>query len=496
MRGILIAAIAMAVAWGPLHAQEGPAFEPPEQWREYFEAVLAAEQIEDGEARCRAYPDLPGNRWPAGTAQARCALLREPMLTLDEVDALLDAEDGILELDRRYAELLRAHYEDPGQREQIFVAYDIFDAEPRAGEVAARWLRQAPDSAFANVARAQHLYNAGWKARGGAWASETPPEQFERMHELFAESLPLFARALELQQDLSVACVRLMGIGNATSVRELEAIATQHCMSVDPDGYHFAVELVGGHKPKWGGSDEGLRYAVAYAQARVVRNPILGLLAAEAAVYRAAQEKDYGSVADELAEAARMAPHATNLRLAGRGQADRGDDWAAVAYYSQSFRFLPTEARTLYSRFVALDRIPGGAQWAIRDLRRAVALKPGDASYNFWLARLLHNDGEVVAARPYYLAARSDAEFDHDALWFYCTSFIDVQDDLDALLECSETLAGAYPEFGTSWMVRALALVGARDPDAPAAVARFRELADARDPRQEAMLEYLTSQGW
>jgi len=172
------------------------------------------------------------------------------------------------------------------------------------------------------------------------------------------------------------------------------------------------------------------------------------------------------------------------------------DDWAAVAYYSQSFRFLPTEARTLYSRFVALDRIPGGAQWAIRDLRRAVALKPGEASYNFWLARLLHNDGEVVAARPYYLAARSDAEFDHDALWFYCTSFIDVQDDLDALLECSETLAGAYPEFGTSWMVRALALVGARDPDAPAAVARFRELADARDPRQEAMLEYLTSQGW
>ena len=44
---------------------------PPDALAAYFAQVRQAEQIADPEKRCLAYPDLPGNQWPAGAAEWR-----------------------------------------------------------------------------------------------------------------------------------------------------------------------------------------------------------------------------------------------------------------------------------------------------------------------------------------------------------------------------------------------------------------------------------------
>ena len=120
-----VAGIALGSALLALDAHAGEAGRPtpPAQWTQYFEQVRKAEAMTgDGEARCNAYPDLPGNEWRAGAAQGRCSILRNPARSLDDIDRLLATPEGVAELERGFATLLDAHYRDQSQRDQIFVA--------------------------------------------------------------------------------------------------------------------------------------------------------------------------------------------------------------------------------------------------------------------------------------------------------------------------------------------------------------------------------------
>ena len=98
----------------------------------------------------------------------RCTILRAPAWSLDDIDRLLATPEGVAELERGFANLLDAHYTDQSQREQIFIAFGVFDESKRAGDVSQRWLKLAPESAFANTAAGVHLGASGWKARGKA----------------------------------------------------------------------------------------------------------------------------------------------------------------------------------------------------------------------------------------------------------------------------------------------------------------------------------------
>jgi hypothetical protein len=44
----------------------------PEPWRDYLVKARTAERISDPLQRCLTFPDLPGNKWPVGHAQAHC----------------------------------------------------------------------------------------------------------------------------------------------------------------------------------------------------------------------------------------------------------------------------------------------------------------------------------------------------------------------------------------------------------------------------------------
>ena len=85
----LFAGVCLSVS-GSLAAAPLP--EPPAEWHEHVAAIRAAEAVEGFEDRCKAYPDLPDNQWRAGSAQARCTLLRKPLQRELLLQNLLDCK--------------------------------------------------------------------------------------------------------------------------------------------------------------------------------------------------------------------------------------------------------------------------------------------------------------------------------------------------------------------------------------------------------------------
>jgi len=461
----------LALVWTLGAHASTPQTQPSAQWADYIAAVRKAESIADDEARCNAYPDLPGNEWRPGAAQGRCSILRKPAWSLDDIDRLIATPEGLAELERGFAALLDAHYHDQSKREQIFLAFGVFGTNGRSGEIAQRWLKLAPKSPFAATAAGVYFGSSGWQARGTRWASETKEEQFRRMSELFAKAVPLYLRALELEPRLSVACYMLSGIGRQSS-DALQQFASARCTKADPDSYFVALERDTSAEPRWGGSDEKLRRAVAYAAARTDRNPLLGALLGEAAAYQLMREDNLGPVADELAAAARMGPSGGISSSAGRGYWSRKDGWSAVAYLSQAIRFRPDNADYRMWRASVLHDLLGEYEWARSDLQMALQLEPDNGEYGYLLGRTVQQlDGEL-AARPYFKRAMS-GDRRESAMEMYCQTFILPKLEPALADSCTRDLVTEFPQNGEGWRLRAFTLYMAHDPAALDAVDQF-----------------------
>ena len=481
-RRLAAGALACVIATGWAAPASPPS--PPSRWADYLAGVRKAESIVDDEARCLAMPDLPGNAWRPGAAKWRCTTLRKPMLSLDQIDALLQRDDGAAELERRFAGLLDANYKDLQQRDQIFIAFNPFDESQRAGDIAARWLKQSPSSAFAKAALAHHHERAGWVARGKKLVRDTPQPQLDRMMKEFDGAVPLYLEALKSEPRLSPACMGLAAIGRQAST-ELETAAMAACTNVDSDSYFVALERIYEAQPNWGGSDEALRAAVAYAAARVDRNPMLAALLADHAGYAPSIADEPASVADELVAAVRMAPNGSLSGRAGVAYRHSGDNWTALAYLSQAVRFKPRDAVSRFNRGDLL-RDMGDLEGAYRDMKVAVDVDP-DNGWNEYrmgqIARELHDEKE---ARPYFLRAMDDAERRQSAMRMYCQTFLlDPTSTVQQALDCTRDLVTEFPEGGEGWRLRYWALSKVDDPETAEAARMFLRYVDTSDPVQQ-----------
>lgn len=476
MRRYRIWAGVLALGWAFGAAAEIVAMEkPPAEWAAYIEAARAAETIADDEARCVAHPDLPGNSWRPDAGRWRCTILRKPLFQLDDIDRLVQTEQGRDELESRFAALLEAHYKDQNQRDQIFIAFALFDKTARAGEVAKRWLEQSPGSAFAHVALAKHHDATGWDARGTRYARETSDEQLERMSKQFALAVPLYLKALEIEPRLSPACTDLAAIGRQSS-DALQQYAMAACTKVDPDSYFLALERLYAGQPKWGGSEVQLRSAVAYAEARVDRNPMLAALLGESAGYAPSNADDMAEVAGELAAAAKMGPSATLSGLAGRGYRRRGDEWAAIGYLTQSLRFRPRDDGRRYER-AGILRTVGELDWALRDMQVALEQAPDDGWNHYRTGEIVADLNGDQAARAHFKRAMDFADSRQAAMAMYCSGFIVLKQSAEAGT-CTRDFVTEYPTNGEAWRQRAFHLESVGSDEVEAAYDKFFQYAE------------------
>jgi hypothetical protein len=187
---------------------------------------------------CFAAPDLPGNHWPAGAGKARCWLSMLPQNpSLRDIEATLKEPDGALKLERRYADILAAHYKDPVHRDLLFLAFKDFRT-PEGERVAKDWIAKSSGSAFAHIAMGDAAIKEAWKARGNKFVADTTGAQFDGMTAQLKIAVPLLLSALRDEPRLSPACVDLMEIANMVGDANLRESAANHCAKVDPLSWH------------------------------------------------------------------------------------------------------------------------------------------------------------------------------------------------------------------------------------------------------------------
>lgn len=471
------AALGLVFASSSVRAEQAPAIpeepqleryqELPEPWREYMIRARAAERIADPLQRCLAFPDLPGNRWPEGHAAAHCRHhfgAQGP--TLEELDDLV-AQGELARLEQTFDRILARHFAEAEPGEEIHdTLYDqMLAGTAEIDRITAAWIGQAPESAYANLARGAYLRGAAWKARGEDIASETPRESMRRMSELADAAIPYFERAISINPKLIAAHVGLLEIGMLDSRPELEERAFASAEKVDPACVALAHARMRALQPRWGGSYEQMLAYARRLSAHVPRRPHLAMFVGAPFADRGdrlAADKQFtretleileiaiatGSDEGAFRDAANVAINLTE------GQPD---PIKGAAYLLQESRFRETTAWG--ARQIAWQLVGPEPEWSLNYSLRAVELEPGNTFANYLVGSGLSAVRRFDRAERAYRIAIEDPDYRQTslrevaAMWLY--------GDAEAQ-EANAKRAGPYidrllreyPDDGRAWIMR------------------------------------------
>lgn len=467
---------------------------PPPEWAAYLTQVRAAENIADPVQRCLAYPDLPGNTWQVGVVAARCQWLRPFAITLDEIQSRLATPDGAAWLQQKFDELLDAHYAVPAERDRLADVLSQFDGGDKANDIATEWLRQAPDSPYARTAMGKQRLRQAWSARGEKYMADTSQAQVQRMHQLFMAAVPMLQEAWRDEPRLTPACVTLAEIGRMAS-DQLQWSVLPRCVKADPASYDLAAEWMQAALPKWGGSYSMMDAVIAHVHEYGPQNPLLYALLGKKVSYTGTIEKTWATGLESYVAGALIAPYMGDLTGAGRGYYSKGNDWPALAYLSQSVRFMPFHRETRRLRAQVLDQL-GLWEWALRDLDIAIEDK-ADMRAQFLAGTVRLGLGKPVEARSYLQVAATDPEFADRAEHFYCLSYLGSEDDARSAQarDCTARLVKRFPDKGEYWMWRLMVLGNAgMEAEYQEATRQFFLHTDPTDVSQQAMKRQLLGQ--
>lgn len=388
----------------------------PAPWRDYLIQARAAERIADPLQRCLAFPDLPGNHWPAGHAAAHCRIhyAMKPITPAD-IDAMLDRGE-LAQLEKLLDERLQLHFSKAGFSEIIHDDLNFWvDDAGRNGRIAEKWLKLAPKSAYANAAYASFLFHSAWKARGEASVGNTPRTNFARMSELAELAIPYFEKAISQNRQLLPAYEGLVNLAMLDSRHELGDRVFMASKAIDPACAELAGTRMKSLQPRWGGSYEQMLAYANELSGRVAERPQL-------AVYLARPYGDRGDrmLADKqfTAEAKQVFDTALNigsdedaLRNAARAVLYSGDDKPdsnqALVYLLQEARFRGNANWGLQQIAWSLVRLE--PEWSLKYSLLAIQAEPDEALSHYLAGAGYYNTRHYEDAdREYRIAIEDD----------------------------------------------------------------------------------------
>jgi tetratricopeptide (TPR) repeat protein len=292
-----------------------------------------------------------------------------------------------------------------------------------ADRITQAWLDLSPASAFALVTRAKVLEKRGWTARGSAFAKATAPEKFAEMSLHFAEAVPLYRRALEIDPELTDAHIGLVSIAASGTGGDDEVALVDQARRVAPGCAEVAMEFMWALQPKWGGSFGAMLAYAKVLEPEVSASPLMAsqLVAPYAVVINEEQSSD--AYTAEAAQAIdEMLPVSSNeelLHLAAEANFKRSDGSAidrgkGAAYALQRQRFKPMSAwlarRT--GQFLMVQE----PEWALAVLIGAIASDPRSGHGHYYFAAASNNARLFDQAERHYLLAIDTPEVAADAL--------------------------------------------------------------------------------
>lgn len=511
-------AVLAAAAWfgamqGAVSAESPPISESdaqevfehlPEPWREYFVRAYEAEGMDDRLQRCLAYPDMPGNRWPDGHAEAHCRFHALEPIGLDEIEAYLQ-RNATAELDRRLDALLVKHFVGEGG-EDIHIAVEAFsDANADTDRVSERWLQLASSSAYANLARANYYRNAAWNARGGKWASETSRESMRRMTEAVERAIPLFRKAIRIEPRLMPAYAGLLNVAMLDSRADVEREALAGAVAQDPACLEIARLRMVALQPRWGGSYEEMLSYAAELSKHVARKPQLAIHVAAPYADRGDRliaEKKYSREAAGVLEiAVRIGSNESAMHDAAsaalnpdEGEADR---WKGIALLLQENRF--GEVNAWAHRQIAWQLVKVEPAWSLGHALKAAELDPENTFGQYLLGAGYYNTGQFEKAEHHYLVSVEDASErrgslrDLSTMWLY-DSGLERKQAATKAKPYIDQLLQAYPDDGAGWAMRLDQVVLMEERIDLALVREFLRHADRQDPWQAQRASYLETE--
>ncbi|MBE2212147.1 MAG: DUF4034 domain-containing protein [Xanthomonadaceae bacterium] len=393
-------------------------------WREHLLRVREVLKIEDPLQRCLAWPDLPGSQWPAGHAASHCRHYHDDSVgiyTLDWLESLLSQGD-LAAINAALNKRLELHFKpEPGFHEAIHFLFDKIEADDRSDALTSRWLRAAPDDAYALLARATFYRKEAWKARGARYAAKTPASQMSRMSELAERSVPLYRKAIAINPRLMPAYEGMLNVATADSLDAVAEEAIKGAQKQDPACPAIARERMRAMQPRWGGSYEAMDAYATELDRLTVSRPLLALYVgapfADASDMAGDQE---GREAEELAvklsqEAIRRGSNLTDLsdaasranilhrrnKLSHEGIGDS----VAMALQYERFHGRPPSWTLNWLAHVFVRRDPA---MALRYADMAIGEEPESTNNQYILAASLYNTGQPEPADYYYRLAMED----------------------------------------------------------------------------------------
>jgi len=439
----------------------------PEPWRAYFLQAHEAERQEDRLQRCLAYPDLPGNKWPDGHAEAHCRYHAAGRIEVEEVDGYLQRGE-VAALQRRLDGLLAKHFSNDDFGEDIDAALETFYAAGAdADRVSERWLALAPGSAYAHLARANHLRGRAGAARGGAWAQKTPKENFRRMEELLAQAVPLYRAAIRLEPRLMPAYAGMLNSAMLGSMPDVEREALEGARAHDPACVEVARRRMNALEPRWGGSYEEMLSFGAELSRHVARRPQLAIHVSAPYTDRADRlvgEDAFTREAMALLDiATRIGSSEGALRQAGNvalnlpPQEGGIDRWKGVAMLLQEQRFNAINAwahRQIAWQVVWLD-----PEWARRHLEQVPEAGDEGGSDRLLRGMVLARTGQFDDAERQLLAVAEDDAHRRQSLgelammWLY-NQGLPADQAATRAKPYIDRLLQAFPADGAAWLLR------------------------------------------
>ncbi len=164
-------------------------------------------------------------------------------------------------LDKELRQVQQAYERgDTDERALVRAYYAFRNSDPELDEHLRHWRSAMPDSCAALTATGAYHHNLGWMSRGGRYVSETPSEQFERMHAHFDIAAPALAQAVALCPTMLPAYSDLISISKATGNREGVRRWHDRGLSAAPGSIHIRFEYLRALEPRWGGSMEAIRH--------------------------------------------------------------------------------------------------------------------------------------------------------------------------------------------------------------------------------------------
>ena len=393
-------------------------------WREHLLKVREVQKFQNPLERCLAWPDLPGNQWPAGHASALCRHYHDDSVgvyRLDWLEKLLQQGD-LTSINAALDAQLELHFRPEQQfHEAIHSLVDKIEADERSDTLTSRWLRAAPDDAYALLARATFYRKAAWEARGEKYASETAASQMSRMSELVERAVPLYRKAIAANPRLMPAYEGLLNVATGDSLDTVATEAVRGAKAVDPACVAVAKERMRALQPRWGGSYEAMDAYVEELRPLIATRPLLaqflGSPAADAANMAGALETAEGDTLAVQMDKQAIAPGAnlwdiseaaSHVNILSRRNGVGAETGESIAYALQYERFQgrPPEWTFNWLSRVYVRRDPA---WAMRYADLAVREKPTVPNHQYMLAAALYNTRQYAPADHYYRLAMEDA---------------------------------------------------------------------------------------